>query len=1262
MRRDPSCARLPLAEHLEPRLFLDAALDFAFPIGSFDLRAAVTDAAGNVYVAGRKSAATDFDPGTGTSDPTVIALGSCIAKYTSSGALAWVIPLTGGTSARADVSGMAVDGSGNLYVTGAFDGTIDFDPGTGTANLTGAIDVFTAKFTSAGALAWVKAWGSTGADYGNSVAVDGDGNVYTVGTFRSTVDFDPGAGTFNLTAAGTYDAFISKLDASGNFVWAESLGPTVSPLPVAVVPGGGLAVGGYFTGVVDFDPGAGATSLTSAGAEDGFIVKLAADGSLVWARQVGGAGSDSVDHLAVDDAGTVYATGYFAGTVDFDPSVAAYSLTSAGPSNVFVLKLTAAGGFDWADRLGGSQGDFDSGLAVDAAHNIYLAAAYASADADFDPGPGRLILPLTGQYALALVKLDASGALVWARSVSGGSQVSADGIGIDAQGEVFAAGAFSGTQDFDPGAGYFPMTGSASVSAAYVMKLTRPGADTTAPRAAILGPSDGGAIDTTVLNNQGYLDVTFYDPAGVKASTITDAAAEFTLGGTGAASVYLGPPTLVKGATYRYPFAGRFVAGPVTLTFAAGAFADSLGHASPGLGLGFTVAADTVKPSVTLVDPAASGTIDRDVLNGRGYIDVAFDDVSGVYLPSVTDKTVEFEWSGEAAAGVLTGAATYLGYLANGHTYRYSFTGAFAAGTATVTFLAGGVLDVAGNMLATAAKTFTVTADSSKPTVSGPSDGGTIDVDVLNGRRYLEITFIDAAGLNAATILDKAPEFTLSGAAAAGVAVGAPKLLSGTTYRYSFTGNFVPGAYAINFAAGVFADRAGNLNDLIAQGCAVSSAAGGRFGNTAGAKGVKLQKTDADGTIVVFAMTGPGFGEVVESGGAWTLALRETTSASAAAITTTKSATPGDDGQAALAGIILAGPLGSLTAKTTRLDGPMIVPGALKSLALGDVAPGGLINFTGWGSAATAPTIAFGIAQGLVITSAHMPLKSITAASWANDGKVLDAPWVGTLAVTGTKTTAGNFEGDVDLVTQDAKGLSLARLSVAGAMQSHLALAGAAGTLSAMTWANGSLDARSAGTISVRSDVLNVTVALSQPPDAKTKALGTLTVGGTMTLSTVDAAGNVGTVKVGGAMTSGTIDAAGTLGSVTVGGAMTSGTIDAAGNIGAVTVGALVTSTITAGEVPGEAATRAALGSLIVKGVTGLTDCVVGSSISAWNLGTVTLLNVKGDNGTAFGVTSHTLASYTRYVGKTVAKRLTNITGPRAQPVDSDTDFAVTVV
>jgi len=1224
MRRDPSCARTAVAEPLEPRLLLDAALDFAFAIGSFNTAAMATDAAGNVYVAGRKSAATDFDPGTGTSDVTVISQGSCIAKYTSTGALAWVIPLTGGANARIDVSAMAVDGSGNLYVTGAFDGTIDFDPGAGTTNLVGAIDVFVLKLNSDGSLGWAKAFSGPSSDFGAGIAVDGQGNVWTVGTFQGTVDFDPGAGTRHLTAAGAKDAFISKLDGSGNFAWAGGLGPNVSPLQAAATPTGGLVVGGYFTTTVDLDPGAGTTALTSAGAEDGFIAQYAADGSLAWARQVGGAESDAVDRAVVDDAGTVYATGYFAGTVDFDPGPSAYNLAGAGQSDVFVMKLSGAGDFEWADRMGGSQRESDGGLAVDSAHNVYLAVVFSSTDADFDPGPGRLVLAMTGQYAMALVKLDASGGLAWARGISGGMTAYPAEIGVDGGGAVFAAGTFSGTQDFDPGAGRFPMTGSTSASTAFVMKLTGPGADTTAPRAALVGPSDGGTIDPDVLNARGYLDVTFSDPAGVKASSVTDAAAEFALGGAGAAGAYLGPPKLLTGSTYRYLFIGGFSAGAVTLTFAPGAFADNAGHASPGIGLGFTAAQDTAAPTAALVDPPDGGTIDRDVLNGRGYVDVAFSDAAGLYLPSITDPTVEFEWSGAAAAGVLTGDPTHLGYFANGFTYRYPFTGAFSAGLATLTFLAGGVMDAAGNMSATAAKTFTVTAYTSKPGVAAPAAGGVVDADVLNARGYLEVTFTDASVVSGATILDAAPEFALSGAAAAaGPKVGAPKLASGTTYRYPFTGTFAAGDLALSFPAGAFADMAGNANDAVIQSYTVSGPAGGRFGATGGAKGVKLQKTDADGTLVVFSMAGPGFGEVVDQGGAWTLALGGTTAASAVTVKTAKSATPGDDGQAALAGVTVAGPLGSLTAATTRLEGPMIVADTLKSLTLGDVNSAGVINFTGWGSAAAAPALAFGNAQGLAITSAHVPFKSITAAAWTEDGVALDAPWVGSVTVKGAAGVPGDFSGDVKLVTQDAKGVSLAALSVAGALHSHLTLAGAAGTLSAASWANGSLAARSAGTITIKGDMSNVTVALSQAPDSKIKALGTLKVGGKMD----------------------------------------SGTIDSAGSIGTVTVGALLASNVEAGDLAGTAQTHAALGSLIVKGVTGVTDTVVASSISAWNLGTVMLRDVNMSNGgTAFGVKGRTLASYTRYVGKTVAKKLSNVVGPRAQPVDGDTDFSVTLV
>ena len=127
-------------------------------------------------------------------------------------------------------SGVAVDGSGNVYTTGYFTGTVgtvDFDPGAGVFNLTstGRSDIFVSKLDSAGNFVWVRQMGGSAA--GNDVAVDGSGNVYTTGSFSGTADFDPGAGVFNLTSAGG-PVFVSKLDSAGNFVWARQMGGTSS--------------------------------------------------------------------------------------------------------------------------------------------------------------------------------------------------------------------------------------------------------------------------------------------------------------------------------------------------------------------------------------------------------------------------------------------------------------------------------------------------------------------------------------------------------------------------------------------------------------------------------------------------------------------------------------------------------------------------------------------------------------------------------------------------------------------------------------------------------------------------------------------------------------------------------------------------------------------------------------------------------------------------------------------------------------------------
>ncbi|MBT6372369.1 MAG: hypothetical protein HOJ86_06840, partial [Acidimicrobiaceae bacterium] len=134
------------------------------------------------------------------------------------------VAVFGGTNADYGYS-VAVDSSGNVYTTGYFNGTVDFDPGAGTANLTsnGYKDVFVSKLDSSGNYVWAKNFGGTGNDMGYSVAVDSSGNVYTTGYFTGTVDFDPGAGTTNLVPNGSSDAFVSKLDSSGDLVWAKNL-------------------------------------------------------------------------------------------------------------------------------------------------------------------------------------------------------------------------------------------------------------------------------------------------------------------------------------------------------------------------------------------------------------------------------------------------------------------------------------------------------------------------------------------------------------------------------------------------------------------------------------------------------------------------------------------------------------------------------------------------------------------------------------------------------------------------------------------------------------------------------------------------------------------------------------------------------------------------------------------------------------------------------------------------------------------------------
>ena len=280
----------------------------------------------------------------------------------------------GVTDENSSAEAVVVDDSGNVYVTGYFSGTVDFDSGSGVFNLTsaGEGDVFVAKYSADGALVWAKSMGGEGTDKGLDIALADDGSLLVTGYFYDTADFDPSDETFALTSAGMNDAFTLKLDADGNLVWAVRMGGEGAELArsIALGPDGSVYTTGYSMDAEEADILLGEPNT------DVFVSKLDSDGNSVWVKTVGDDDSDEGAGIAVADDGCVYVTGYFSGTVDFDPGEDVHNITvGEGDDNrqdSFVLKLDADGNFVWATGLDGNDIDVMNDVAVASDGNVYV--------------------------------------------------------------------------------------------------------------------------------------------------------------------------------------------------------------------------------------------------------------------------------------------------------------------------------------------------------------------------------------------------------------------------------------------------------------------------------------------------------------------------------------------------------------------------------------------------------------------------------------------------------------------------------------------------------------------------------------------------------------------------------------------------------------------------------------------------------------------------------------------------------------------------
>lgn len=451
-----SCASLLLIIEVNAQTF-DWAKSFG---GSMEDRGAclVVDVSGNIYTTGFFSGTVDFDPGLGTTNLTSVGNKSAfIQKLDPSGNFVWAKKFN-----DAFVRSTIIDSSGNIYSTGNFHGLSDFDPGAGTTNIptTGGNDCFIQKLDSSGNLIWVKTFGSIFEDIGYAIAIDDSGNVFTTGTFSETIDFDPGVGTAFLSSTGGKSCFVQKLDSSGNYLWAKSFaGPGCSPKAIAVDPWGNVLITGGFGGTFDFDPGPGSATYSSVGISDVFIQKLDPSGNFLWAMRYGGVSDDAGISINVDVTGNVYTTGVFGSTVSFNPKVGGSYLTSKGYSDVFILKTGPSGNTLWAKSFGGFSPEYGRSI-LDKAGNVYTVGSFLSDTVDFDPGAGTTNLISSGLWEVFVQKLSSSGHFLWAKSFGGTNNDHGEFVTVDDLGNVYTTGCFRGIADFDPEAGISNLTSS----------------------------------------------------------------------------------------------------------------------------------------------------------------------------------------------------------------------------------------------------------------------------------------------------------------------------------------------------------------------------------------------------------------------------------------------------------------------------------------------------------------------------------------------------------------------------------------------------------------------------------------------------------------------------------------------------------------------------------------------------------------------------------------------------------------------------------
>ena len=455
-------------------LVIDPTLEYSTYLGGSGIdagNAIAVDGSGNAYVTGTTAASFPTTVGAkqtasgGAND-------AFVSKLNASGTGLVYSTYLGG--AFNDIGyGIAVDGSGDAYVTGTTSST-DFPTTVGAKQTAsgGNSDAFVTKLNPTGtALAYSTYLGGTGGETGYGIAVDTAGSAYVTG-FTGSTDFPTTVGAKQTTSGGGFDAFVSKLNASGSALTYSTYlggGSNDTAWGIALDSAGTAYVSGD-TNATDFPTTVGAYQTTRAGNDDAFVSKLNATGTaLAYSTYLGGTGGDDQAKIAVDGSGSAYVTGITVST-DFPTSAGAFQTAGDATGNAFVSKLNAGGtALAYSTYLGGAGVDQGNGIAVDGSGNAYV-TGFTNSNG-FPTTPDAHQSARAGSNDAFETKLNASGtALAYSTFIGGAAADAGAGIAIDSAGSAYVVGTTSST-DFPATAGA-AQTANAGNDDAFVSKLT----------------------------------------------------------------------------------------------------------------------------------------------------------------------------------------------------------------------------------------------------------------------------------------------------------------------------------------------------------------------------------------------------------------------------------------------------------------------------------------------------------------------------------------------------------------------------------------------------------------------------------------------------------------------------------------------------------------------------------------------------------------------------------------------------------------------